>query len=72
MIFLIILFFIIIISIEVPKLIKVRAWHEIKVYSVFMLIAFILSSMQIFGIKLPSPVKAIVFIVRDLLHINYK
>jgi hypothetical protein len=72
MIFFLILFFIIIITIEVPKLIKVEAWHEIRVYSIFMFIAFALYLLQVFGIKLPSPVKAIVFIVRDLLHVNYK
>jgi hypothetical protein len=71
MIFLFILVFFSLLAVEVPKITKDQDWAGLKVYSVFMLLAFILCILQLIGVKLPSPVKGIVFLVRDLLHLNY-
>lgn len=72
MLFLLIIIFIIIIIIEVPKLIKQKYRLELIVYSIFLASAFVLTAFQVSGFKIPSPIKLMTFIVKDVLHMNYK
>ncbi|OAA92882.1 hypothetical protein [Clostridium coskatii] len=72
MIFLSIIIFISITFYEVPEMIKNKYWHELKIFSIFLIIAFILSLSYILGIPIPNPVKGMEFVVKDLLHLNYQ
>lgn len=72
MIFLLIMIFIGIILIEVPVLIKNKYWHELKIFSAFLFIAFIMSLFYIIGIPIPNPVKGEEYLIKHILHLNYK
>ncbi|HBW35597.1 MAG: hypothetical protein VR66_25730 [Peptococcaceae bacterium BRH_c23] len=72
MIFLLISVFIGIILFEVPSLIRNKHWRERVVFSSLLFLAFILTSLQTVGVQLPNPSKGIDFLVRDVLHLNYK
>lgn len=72
MTFLIIIIFIVIIIIEVPDMIKNRYWHELKIFFGFLIAAFIMSLCYFKGIPIINPVKNIEFLVKNILHLNYK
>lgn len=57
---------------EVPALIRKKYWRELLVFMVFLSVGFILAFLQIIGIKIPSPLKAFTYLIRDLLHLNYR
>lgn len=71
MIFLLIVFFIGAAWFDVPALIRKRYFREFAVYSLFLLSAFILSFLYIIGVKIPSPIDGIEYLIRDLLHLSY-
>lgn len=71
MIFILIVTFIGIIFYETPDMIKNKHLHELKIFSIFLIIAFILSLFYILDIPIPNPVKGIEFVVNNLLHLNY-
>jgi len=72
MIFLLVIVFIVVILFEVPSLIRKKHWRELGVFSILLSIAFVMSLLLTIGIKLPSPAKGLVFLVRDILHLNYQ
>lgn len=72
MTFLLIIIFIGIILFEVPGMVKNRYWHELKIFSAFLMVSFIMSLFYIKGIPLPNPVKGMEYVVKDILHLNYK
>ena len=72
MIFLLIIVFIGIALFEIPGLIRKKYWRELTVFSIFLLLAFILSLLQAIGTKIPSPMKGIQYLVKDILHLNYR
>ncbi|WP_341420317.1 hypothetical protein [Clostridium magnum] len=47
-------------------------WHELKIFSVFLIAAFTMSLFYIIGIPIPNPAKGMEYVVKDLLHLNYK
>ncbi|RJX28958.1 MAG: hypothetical protein C4554_01660 [Dethiobacter sp.] len=53
---------------EVPGLIRKKYWRELIVFSFFLLLAFIMTLLQIIGVKIPSPVKGILNLLKDLLR----
>ena len=69
---LIIIIFISIIIIEVPDLIKNGYWHELKIFFVFLMAAFIMSLFYFNGMPIINPAKDIEFIVKNVLHLDYK
>lgn len=71
MIFLLILVFIVIGLIEVPVLIRNKHWRELIAFSFFLLVAFIMTLLQTLGVKLPSPLNSINYLIKDILHLNY-
>ena len=71
-IFLLIMVFVGIALFEVPGLIKKKHWRELIAFSLFLLLAFILTLLQTIGVKIPSPMKSIQYLVKDLLHLSYK
>ncbi|MDP4146216.1 MAG: hypothetical protein Q8936_17310 [Bacillota bacterium] len=72
MVFLLIIIFIVIILFDVPEMIKKEYWRELKVYSVFLIIAFTMSIFLVTGLPIPNPVKGMEYVVKDILHLNYK
>lgn len=72
MVFLLIIIFIGITFFEVPEMIRNGYWHELKMFSVFLIAAFTMSLLYILGIPIPNPVKGMEYVVKDLLHLNYK
>ena len=72
MIFLLITVFIGIILFEVPSLIMNKHWRELIVFSSLLSMAFILSLLQILDVKVPNPSEGIDFLIREVLHLNYK
>ncbi len=71
MIFLLILVFIGIGLLEVPALIRNKHWRELIAFSSFLLAAFVLSLLQTMGVMIPSPMKGIQYVIKDILHMNY-
>lgn len=53
--FILVLVFIGIAFYEVPKLIREKLWRELWTFSILLLIGFVLSVLQIMGIKVPLP-----------------
>lgn len=72
MIFLLLLAFTSVALIEVPGLVRKRYFRELAVFSFFLLSAFILALLQILGVKLPVISAVTEYLVKDLLHLNYK
>jgi len=72
MVLLLIIIFIGIILVDVPEMIRNGYWHEFKIYSIFLAAAFTMSLFYIIGIPIPNPVKGMEYVVKDLLHLNYK
>ncbi|HHV64328.1 MAG TPA: hypothetical protein GXX46_04550 [Peptococcaceae bacterium] len=57
---------------EVPNFIRSQHWRELKVFFVLLGIAFIITLLQTIGVKLPSPVKLLTYLIRDILQLNYE
>ncbi|MBV7275360.1 hypothetical protein I6U48_20885 [Clostridium sp. PL3] len=72
MIFLLIIIFIGIILFEAPVMIKKGYWHELKVFLGFLTVAFTMSLFYITGVPIPNPVKGMEYLVKDVMHLNYK
>lgn len=72
MVFLLIIIFIGIMLFEIPGMVKRGDWRELKVFLGFLIIAFIMSLLYIIGVPIPNPVKGMEYLVKDVLHLNYK
>jgi len=72
MIVLLLISFVIIALISVPKLIREKQWRELIVYSGLFAIAVTLSVLLFYGVPVPSPIKGVQYIIKDVLHLNYK
>ncbi|WP_273484869.1 hypothetical protein [Desulforamulus ruminis] len=59
MIILIVLAFGVIVFLEVPGLVKKKAWRELAVFSFFLILGFTLALLQVMGVALPNPNHAI-------------
>lgn len=51
--------FMLMILLEVPGLVKKKAWRELAAFSFFLLLGFALALPQVLGIKVPNPTIAI-------------
>jgi hypothetical protein len=49
---------------EVPNLIRKKYWYELVIFSIFFILAFSFSMLQLLGIKIPSPIKFIEVFVK--------
>jgi len=67
-----ILIFVIIAAIDVPPLIKNKQKRELIVFCVLFVFAFTIAILQSMDIKVPSPIKGVIYLVKDVLHISYK
>ncbi|NLZ52991.1 MAG: hypothetical protein GX892_07580 [Thermoanaerobacteraceae bacterium] len=69
MIVLVIAIFIIIALLQVPGLIKQKLWRELTAFSVLLGIGFILSLLQVIGVKIPSPNQGIIYLIKSVSNI---
>jgi hypothetical protein len=53
-------------------MVKNGYYHELKIFSFFLIAAFIMSLFYIIGAPIPNPVKGTEFLIKDILHLNYK
>lgn len=51
---------------EIPKLLRKKQWPELITSSVLLAIGFILSLLQIIGVKIPNPNKGIEYLIQML------
>lgn len=71
MIWLIVPIFVGIAFVQIASLSRKKYWREIIVFSILHLIAFSLCMGYTLGVKIPSPMEAIRFVIVDTLHIKY-
>lgn len=57
---------------EVPDLIKNGHWRDLTIFSILTVAAFTVSILYIYNIPLPNPVKGQEYLIKDVLHLNYK
>lgn len=57
---------------EAPGLIRKKLWPELAAFSVFLLLAFVISLLQTVGVKIPSPMKGAQYLIEEVLHLGYK
>lgn len=72
MIILLLILFAIIAYANIPPLVKKKQWWDLKVYCAFFIVALTLSVLLMMGVSIPSPIKGIQYIIKDLLHLNYQ
>ncbi|MBK1811481.1 hypothetical protein JHL18_12705 [Clostridium sp. YIM B02505] len=65
-------FFISIILIEVPEMLKERRFKELRIFSILTFLGLILWIFYVLRISIFNPAKIIEYIVKDTLHISYK
>ena len=66
MVYGLIFIFILIIFFDVPSLIRRKLWRELAAFSVLLTIGFVLSFLQVIGVKIPSPNDGITFLVETV------
>ncbi len=71
MILLIVALFFLIALLDLPFLIKRKMKRELVVYSITYLGVFALSLLLTLGIRPPSPIRGMLFLIRDVLHLAY-
>ncbi|MDD4570143.1 MAG: hypothetical protein PHE70_08480 [Tepidanaerobacteraceae bacterium] len=71
MVIALILVFILILLLEVPGLLKKKAWKELAAFSVLLTIGFVLGLLQVIGVKIPSPNDGIMLLLKLMLKIDY-
>jgi hypothetical protein len=67
----VILIFALIALFQIPGLVREKQWKEFAAFSFFYLAALVLSVLYALDVDIPSPMKAIGYIVEDLLHLKY-
>ncbi|TEB07397.1 hypothetical protein Psch_00948 [Pelotomaculum schinkii] len=63
---LLVLAFLIMIALEVPGLVKKKAWRELAAFSFFLLLGFALALSQVLGLEAPNPTDAIEALYKPL------
>ena len=55
MIIIMVLAFAVIVFLEVPGLLKKKAWRDLAAFSFFLILGFTLALLQIMGVNMPNP-----------------
>lgn len=63
---LLVLAFLFIVLLEVPGLVQRKQYRELVAFSVLLGMGFILSLLQVLGVRLPSPIDGIVYVTDRL------
>lgn len=72
MILLLLIAFVLIALLDLPKLIQKKLWKDTVIYLLFFTFAFTIAFLQVIGIHIPSPIKGIQYVISDILHLSYK
>lgn len=56
---------------QVPSLIEKKYWRELAAFSVFYMVALILSILYALDVKIPSPYEAIGYLIEEVWHLKY-
>lgn len=72
MIFLLIAAFACVAFYDVPCLVRQKYKTELILYAVLFLAVFIITVLQLYDITMPSPIKGIAYILKDVLHLSYQ
>lgn len=67
-----VLAFLVIAYFNVPKLVRAKEWRELTVFMALYALGMTLSILLIIGVTIPSPIKGAQYILKDVLHLNYK
>ncbi|MFZ5647644.1 MAG: hypothetical protein ACOY30_08495 [Bacillota bacterium] len=51
---------------EVPGLIHRKQWRELAAFTGLLSLGFVLSLLQIIGVKMPSPTKGIILLIKQI------
>lgn len=70
--FLLIIVFIFVAVINMPELIRKKYWNDLTVFSVLLFPSILMSFLLLNNVTIPSPFEGMNFIIKDLLHLNYK
>lgn len=60
--------FVAIVLYETPEMIREKRWHDLAIFSAITLFGFIVSLLQVIGIKIPNPLKYIKLILIAMLR----
>ena len=71
MTFFLIVAFIIIGLMDIPRLVELKWRKELVGFILLLVLTLGMSLMYAWGIKIPSPIKGAAFIIRDVLHMGY-
>ncbi len=72
MILVLVLVFAAIALLDIPKLVRMKYWRDLAVFLFFYALSFTLFFLYFMDVPLPSPIKGIIFILKDVLHLSYK
>lgn len=72
MIVLLLVAFAVIAVCELPPLIREKRWRELTAFAVLYVLALALSSMLTLGVTPPSPMRGVMYLIKDVLHLSYK
>ena len=57
---------------EARSLIREGYRRELTAFSVFLLVAFVLSLLLTIGVEIPSPMEGIQYFIKDILNLGYE
>lgn len=58
--------------IDIKPILKKKRWKELTVILVLLATALTISLLLVFNVKLPSPLKGFMYLIRDVLGISFK
>ncbi len=67
MLILLFLAFLLMLWLELPTLLRKKQWRRLAVFLVLWLLGFVMSFLLSIGVKLPSPVKGIEYVIKFFL-----
>lgn len=63
--------YVLIAAAEAPVLVRGKQWRELAAFAVFYLISFSLGLLYVLDIPIPSPMRAIAYLLEDVMHLKY-
>lgn len=70
-VFLVLVAFAAIAAANLPNLIKDKLWRDLIIYAVIFLPTLVLGVLVVVGVAVPSPIKAVQALYRDVLHLSF-
>lgn len=68
MLLLLCLAFLVMLLLDLPALLRKKQWRELTVFMVLWVLGLVMSSLLTIGVKLPSPVKGIKYVIDLFIH----